>query len=166
MHSALDRYFINFHALHNAHLIRATLPRDLLAPIPYFEDRKAKHEEFAAELRKQADKKTTDSGPDGGTTGKKRGRRAGDKGKGKGQQRKRQKTNAGKVRKSRSSAVALASSEPTMVASRSRRTVRQSAKAKEMEERSEDESEASDELSADESSDSESDIDLDYEGDE
>ncbi|KAJ7869547.1 hypothetical protein B0H14DRAFT_3132307 [Mycena olivaceomarginata] len=41
-----------------------------------------------------------------------------------------------------------------MVASRSRRTVRQSAKAKEMEERSEDESEASDELSADESSDS------------
>ncbi|KAJ7840156.1 hypothetical protein B0H14DRAFT_2360803, partial [Mycena olivaceomarginata] len=70
VHSALDRYFINSHALHNAHLIRATLPRDLLAPIPYFEDRKAKHEEFAAELRKQADKKTTDSGPDGGTTGK------------------------------------------------------------------------------------------------
>lgn len=39
------------HALHNAHLIRETLPRDLVKPTPYFEDRRAKHDEFAAELR-------------------------------------------------------------------------------------------------------------------
>lgn len=51
VHESLDRFIINSHAFHNAHLLRATLPRDLLAPIPLFEDRKVKHEEFAATLR-------------------------------------------------------------------------------------------------------------------
>ncbi|KAF7369495.1 hypothetical protein MVEN_00279300 [Mycena venus] len=50
-HNPIDRFIINSHAFHNAHLLRATLPRDLLAPIPVFEDRKSKHDELAGELR-------------------------------------------------------------------------------------------------------------------
>ncbi|KAJ7930155.1 hypothetical protein B0H13DRAFT_1540009, partial [Mycena leptocephala] len=51
VHKALDRFFINSPAFHNAHLLRATLPRNLLAPIPLFPDRKQKHCELAAQLR-------------------------------------------------------------------------------------------------------------------
>ncbi|KAJ7675041.1 hypothetical protein B0H17DRAFT_1161670 [Mycena rosella] len=50
-HVDTNIYFINMHALHNAHLLRETLPRNLTAPIPYFTDRDAKHREFAALLR-------------------------------------------------------------------------------------------------------------------
>ncbi|KAJ7714591.1 hypothetical protein B0H16DRAFT_1255961, partial [Mycena metata] len=50
-HNSLDRFIINSHAFHNAHLLRATLPRELLAPIPLFDDRKGKHDELAAQLR-------------------------------------------------------------------------------------------------------------------
>ncbi|KAJ7772761.1 hypothetical protein B0H14DRAFT_3589979 [Mycena olivaceomarginata] len=50
-HSDTDIYFVNMHALHNADIIRDTLPRDLTAPIPCFPDRDAKRKEFAALLR-------------------------------------------------------------------------------------------------------------------
>ncbi|KAJ7764704.1 hypothetical protein B0H16DRAFT_1798016 [Mycena metata] len=52
-HNPLDRFIINSHAFHNAHLLRATLPRELLAPIPLFDDRKGKHDELAAQLREK-----------------------------------------------------------------------------------------------------------------
>ncbi|KAJ7779048.1 hypothetical protein B0H16DRAFT_1248372, partial [Mycena metata] len=51
VHEPLDRFFINIHAFHNSHLLRATLPRDLVAPVPLFPDRQAKHYELAARLR-------------------------------------------------------------------------------------------------------------------
>ncbi|KAJ7767878.1 hypothetical protein DFH07DRAFT_866840 [Mycena maculata] len=51
VHKPLDRFIINSHAFHNAHLLRATLPRDLIAPIPLFEQRREKHAEFAATFR-------------------------------------------------------------------------------------------------------------------
>ncbi|KAJ6626090.1 hypothetical protein B0H10DRAFT_2174002 [Mycena sp. CBHHK59/15] len=50
-HENTQVYFINMHALHNAHLLRDTLPRNLTAPIPCFPDRDTKRDEFAALLR-------------------------------------------------------------------------------------------------------------------
>ncbi|THH15683.1 hypothetical protein EW146_g4834 [Bondarzewia mesenterica] len=50
-HSDNDQYILNMHALHNASLIRETLPRHLTIPKRYFSDRKAKHDEFAVNLR-------------------------------------------------------------------------------------------------------------------
>ncbi|KAJ7677316.1 hypothetical protein B0H17DRAFT_1139678 [Mycena rosella] len=50
-HVDTNIYFINMHALHNAHLLQETLPRNLTAPVPYFTDRDVKHREFAALLR-------------------------------------------------------------------------------------------------------------------
>ncbi|KAJ6478037.1 hypothetical protein C8R47DRAFT_941277, partial [Mycena vitilis] len=51
VHEPVDRFIINTHAFHNAHFLRATLPRDLIAPIPLSENRKEKHDEFATTLR-------------------------------------------------------------------------------------------------------------------
>ncbi|RDX47097.1 hypothetical protein OH76DRAFT_1419777 [Lentinus brumalis] len=51
-HKAADRRFIvNTHALHNAALLRQFLPRTLVAPIPLYSDRMARHHELAAGLR-------------------------------------------------------------------------------------------------------------------
>ncbi|KAH9837659.1 uncharacterized protein C8Q71DRAFT_706460, partial [Rhodofomes roseus] len=50
-HAKTERYILNMHALHNAALLRQTLPRDLTAPKYYVEDRVAKHREISASLR-------------------------------------------------------------------------------------------------------------------
>ncbi|KAJ7302555.1 hypothetical protein DFH08DRAFT_926143 [Mycena albidolilacea] len=57
VHSDDSRFHLNLHALHNAHLVRETLPRHLTAPKPYFPDRHAKHKEFAAILRETGPEK-------------------------------------------------------------------------------------------------------------
>ncbi|KAJ7861699.1 hypothetical protein B0H14DRAFT_3445171 [Mycena olivaceomarginata] len=51
VHTPLDRFIINTHSFHNPHLVRATVSRDLWAPVALFEDRRAKHDEFSARLR-------------------------------------------------------------------------------------------------------------------
>ncbi|KAJ7874105.1 hypothetical protein B0H13DRAFT_1544666, partial [Mycena leptocephala] len=48
--TSLDRFLINMHAFHNSHLLRATLPRDLVTPILLFPERQA-NSELAANLR-------------------------------------------------------------------------------------------------------------------
>ena len=56
-HKPLDIFLINTHAFHNAHLIRAILPRDLTAPIPYAVDRRSHHDQIAQKLRAAQDSK-------------------------------------------------------------------------------------------------------------
>jgi hypothetical protein len=49
-HGAMQRYFVNMHAIHNAALIRKTLPQHLSQPRPYCSDRVAKHMELANQV--------------------------------------------------------------------------------------------------------------------
>jgi len=51
VHNQHERYLINTHALHNAHLVRATLPRDLTRPIAFAPNREPHHITTAKELR-------------------------------------------------------------------------------------------------------------------
>ncbi|KAJ7017816.1 hypothetical protein C8F04DRAFT_911350, partial [Mycena alexandri] len=53
VHKPLDRFFINSHAFHNTHLLRATLGRDVIGPIPLFPNHQEMHHELAAELREK-----------------------------------------------------------------------------------------------------------------
>lgn len=56
-HKDDNRYIINLAALHNAHLIRYSLPRDLTKPIPLHPNREAQHHQYARELRVVKDAK-------------------------------------------------------------------------------------------------------------
>ncbi|KAJ7021232.1 hypothetical protein C8F04DRAFT_1273994 [Mycena alexandri] len=51
IHQPVERFVINTHAFHNAHLLRQVLRRELVAPVPLFLEREAKHYELAAKLR-------------------------------------------------------------------------------------------------------------------
>ncbi|KAJ7109538.1 hypothetical protein C8R43DRAFT_962542 [Mycena crocata] len=57
VHQPLDRFIINTHTFHNAHLLHEALPRDLTVPIPVFTDRRAKHDELAVTLQETKDGK-------------------------------------------------------------------------------------------------------------
>ncbi|KAG5637069.1 hypothetical protein H0H81_005835 [Sphagnurus paluster] len=57
IHQPTERYLINTHAFHNAHLLRAALPRDLTAPVPYAANREAHHRTIAMALRTTQDAK-------------------------------------------------------------------------------------------------------------
>jgi hypothetical protein len=50
-HDNDDHFVINMTSLHNAAQIRKILPRNLTAPKPLYEDRKARHFEIASVLR-------------------------------------------------------------------------------------------------------------------
>lgn len=56
-HKPVDIFLINTHTFHNAHLIRAILPRNLTQPIPYAANREAHHAEIAALLRNSQNEK-------------------------------------------------------------------------------------------------------------
>ncbi|KAJ7703890.1 hypothetical protein B0H17DRAFT_1157051 [Mycena rosella] len=113
VHKSFDRFLINTHAFHNAHLLRAVLPRDLVAPIPIFTERTAKHDELAAQLREilttrkaaavAKKRKRLEDGDDAGETG----------------ERPRKKKKGPEI-----------SSTELMVTNRGRRTITQTEKAK------------------------------------
>ncbi|KAH9911660.1 uncharacterized protein B0H18DRAFT_892153 [Fomitopsis serialis] len=50
-HAETPRFLLNMHALHNADLVRETLPRNLTEPRYYLADRKAQHRRIATDLR-------------------------------------------------------------------------------------------------------------------
>ena len=50
-HKPLERFVVNTHAFHNAHLLRAFLPRSLVAPLLVYPDREANHSTVAQGLR-------------------------------------------------------------------------------------------------------------------
>lgn len=82
VHGSAQQFILNTHALHNAHLIRVVLPRELTMPIPYTLDRTAHHQELARQLRltqdgrrtataeKAADKRKAESSEKQNTTSK------------------------------------------------------------------------------------------------
>ncbi|KAJ7760815.1 hypothetical protein DFH07DRAFT_771608 [Mycena maculata] len=62
-HTDHPRYIINTSAFHNAHLLRRTLARDLIRPIPIFldeEERTKAHNQYATQLRATTSKKRKD----------------------------------------------------------------------------------------------------------
>lgn len=46
-----DAYIINLHALHNAHLLRGVLPRELVRPLPFAVDRISHHRNVIVTLQ-------------------------------------------------------------------------------------------------------------------
>ena len=60
-HQPIDRFVINTHAFHNSHLLRASLPRSLIAPVQLYRDenRVEKHYEIARGLQTTQEGKRT-----------------------------------------------------------------------------------------------------------
>ena len=58
-HQPIDRFVINTHAFHNSHLLRASLPRSLIAPVQLYENRVEKHYEIARNLQTTQEGKRT-----------------------------------------------------------------------------------------------------------
>ncbi|KAJ6523814.1 hypothetical protein B0H19DRAFT_1223959 [Mycena capillaripes] len=110
VHKPLDRFFIYSQAFHNAHLLRATLPRDLIAPIPLFPNRQQKPYDLAEQLREMQK-----------AAAEKRKRSEEDDGEDEGRLKKKKKTAKGKAAK-------VVSGE-SMVASRGRRQITKTKKA-------------------------------------
>jgi hypothetical protein len=50
-HTNDDHLIVNMFGLHNANLLRKALPRDLVTPVPLYNDRKVHHFAIAANLR-------------------------------------------------------------------------------------------------------------------
>ncbi|KAJ6612831.1 hypothetical protein B0H10DRAFT_1663894, partial [Mycena sp. CBHHK59/15] len=55
VHNPLNCFIINSHSFHNTYLHCPPLPRDLLAPIPLFEDCRSKHNDLATEFHSRRD---------------------------------------------------------------------------------------------------------------
>ncbi|KAJ7806807.1 hypothetical protein B0H14DRAFT_3767439 [Mycena olivaceomarginata] len=142
VHTPLDRFIINTHSFHNPHLVRATVSRDLWAPVALFEDRRAKHDEFSARLRES---RATKAAKRKDTAAKKRPRPATASSDDDEPPRRARKQAA-------AAAVASGSTMIGLAAGRSKRKIKRSARALQAEES--------------ESSDSESDGDGDSDGEE
>ncbi|KAJ6542998.1 hypothetical protein B0H19DRAFT_1311111 [Mycena capillaripes] len=117
VHKPLDRFFINSQAFHNAHLLRATLPRDLIAPIPLFPNRQQKHYDLAEQLREMQSTRLAKRK----AAAEKRKRSEEDDGEDEGRLKKKKKPAKGKAAK-------IVSGE-SMVASRGRRQITKTKKA-------------------------------------
>ncbi|KAJ7652787.1 hypothetical protein DFH06DRAFT_1134240 [Mycena polygramma] len=140
VHEPLDRYIINSHSFHNAHLRRATLPRDLVETIPLFPDRQALHMEQSTTLRATLETRRVKL-----KTAASKKRKANEDVPADEPPQKRRKKTKGKQAPPQPVVVPNAA---LMVATRSKRKVVQSSKAKAMAEGREDEEEEEDELMA------------------
>ncbi|KAJ7697137.1 hypothetical protein B0H17DRAFT_1130453 [Mycena rosella] len=143
VHASLARFIINTHAFHNAHLLRATLPRDLIAPIPLFPDREAKHHELAAQLREQVASRKAAA-----ATKKRKRSQADEDSENEAEEERPRKARKGAKRRKNAEPVPPSGS---MVATRTRRIITQTERAKaaqelDSEDEGEDNSEASDDV--------------------
>ncbi|KDQ55321.1 hypothetical protein JAAARDRAFT_195723 [Jaapia argillacea MUCL 33604] len=50
-HKLIEHHILNMHALHNAHLLRSVLPRDLTIPQPYLGNRRETHDKLSSGLK-------------------------------------------------------------------------------------------------------------------
>lgn len=123
VHQPLDRFFINLHAFHNAHLLRATLGREVIAPIPLFPNRQEMHHELAAKLREKQVARDT---------ARKRKRAEDGEGEDEEEEARKKKKPRGRPKKKKVTPPPRAALVPveSMVANRGRRKITQTTRAK------------------------------------